>query len=470
MQEIFTSVGIDIGTTTTQLIFSRITMESKGRGSAIPETRIVDKEIIYKSPIYFTPFVSQYQIDVLTLKKIISTEYECSGIGRDEVLTGAVIITGESARKENAQEVVNALSVFAGDFVVSTAGPDLESILAGWGAGAGELSKLCTGSVINFDIGGGTTNAAVFFNGEVIDSFALDIGGRLIKLDENGYISYISNRLKPVLHSLESNLFVGMRAEFVDLKRVADRLSGMFIELILQKELTKDTNKLFIGHGHKKLKVDHIMFSGGVSEYIYGSENIDTLEKSTKFKDIGPLLGYCIRQTFSALKISLLPPSERIRATVVGAGNYSLGVSGSTVTFNNENLPIKNIPVIKLFGDHEEEEIGSIYKRILSKNTMFQDEPTAIAFRGRRCPGYQDIRSMACQIIEATKDSKNPIIVITESDFAKALGQTILIMLHNSKPVICLDGIKVSDGSYIDIGRQTAGVVLVVVKTLIFNS
>lgn len=470
MQETFLSVGIDIGTTTTQLIFSKITMENRSRSSSIPETRITGKELLYKSDIYFTPLVSQNQIDVLSLQKIISSEYERSGIKRSDVSTGAVIITGESARKENAEEVVSVLSGFAGDFVVSTAGPDLESVLAGWGSGAGELSKSRTGLIINFDIGGGTTNAAVFFNGEIVDSFALDIGGRLIKLDDSGCISYISERLEPVIQKMGLNIFVGKKAEFAELIRVAERLSEMFIELISQKELAEDANRLFIGHGYKGLRIDNIMFSGGVSEYIYSNEEIDTLEKSAKFKDIGPLLGYYIRQTFSACKMNLLQPREKIRATVVGAGNYSLSVSGNTVTFDNDLLPLKNIPVIKLFGNHEEEDIEIIFERISTKNILYQGETTAIAFRGKRSPGYHEIRRMACQIIDGTKNSNGLLIIIVENDFAKALGQMIRIMLDDGKPVICLDRVRVSDGNYIDIGRQVAGVVPIVVKTLIFNS
>ena len=95
---------------------------------------------------------------------------------------GAVIITGETARKSNSSKVLQALSGYAGDFVVATAGPDLESIIAGKGAGTETLSREHRGNIVNFDIGGGTSNLAMFRAGDVVDTACFDIGGRLIKI------------------------------------------------------------------------------------------------------------------------------------------------------------------------------------------------------------------------------------------------------------------------------------------------
>ena len=202
LAEDFYSVGIDIGTTTTQVIFSRLVLEKTGGSSAIQNVKIAKKEVIYKSDIHFTPLIQHDIIDAVKLKDIIADEYRKSAIQMKNIMTGAVIITGESARKENAREVSEQLAEFAGDFVVCTAGPDYEAVLAGWGSGAGELSKNLNGYLINFDIGGGTTNAAVFKNGEVMDAFALDIGGRLVRINPEGVITYVSGKIKPLIESL----------------------------------------------------------------------------------------------------------------------------------------------------------------------------------------------------------------------------------------------------------------------------
>lgn len=165
MHEVILSVGIDIGTSTTQLIFSRLTIENQASSYTVPRINIVDKEVIYRSRIYFTPLRSPTEIDAEAVKKIVRSEYRAAGITPEELKTGAVIITGETARKENANEVLSALSDLAGDFVVATAGPDLESVLSGRGAGADVLSKEKHTTVANLDIGGGTTNIALYEKG-----------------------------------------------------------------------------------------------------------------------------------------------------------------------------------------------------------------------------------------------------------------------------------------------------------------
>ncbi|MCI1967512.1 ethanolamine ammonia-lyase reactivating factor EutA, partial [Clostridium luticellarii] len=180
------SVGIDIGTSTTQIIFSKITVQNTAGAFLVPNMKITDIAVTYRSGIYFTPLLSKEEINLEKLKKIILNEYKAAGIRKEQISTGAIIITGETARKENAEKVLEILSDFAGDFVVAAAGPDLESILAGYGSGAGDMSKDRSAGIVNFDIGGGTTNCAVFSGGEVVDSFALDIGGRLIKFDGEG--------------------------------------------------------------------------------------------------------------------------------------------------------------------------------------------------------------------------------------------------------------------------------------------
>ena len=197
MHEVILSVGIDIGTSTTQLIFSRLTIENRASSYTVPRIDIVNKEVIYRSKIYFTPLRSATEIDAEAVKRIVREEYQAAGMTPEMLRTGAVIITGETARKENANEVLEALSDLAGDFVVATAGPDLESVLSARGAGTDALSKEKRTAIANVDIGGGTSNIAVYEKGVLRGTCCLDIGGRLIKV-ENGRISYIF----PKIHGL----------------------------------------------------------------------------------------------------------------------------------------------------------------------------------------------------------------------------------------------------------------------------
>ena len=204
MKEEIVSVGIDIGTSTTQLVFTRITLENIASGARVPQIKIISKDVFYRSEIYFTPLLSQSEIDAEKVKQIIQDEYRKAGVFIKDVSTGAVIITGETARKSNAKEVLNALSGMAGDFVVATAGPDLESVIAGKGAGAMDYSEKNNTAVYNLDIGGGTTNIALFKNGEVIDTTCMDIGGRLIKFKDSSLeITYIFKKFEKLIDDMK---------------------------------------------------------------------------------------------------------------------------------------------------------------------------------------------------------------------------------------------------------------------------
>ena len=221
MHEVILSVGIDIGTSTTQLIFSRLTIENRASSYTVPRIQIVEKEVIYRSLIYFTPLKSSTEIDAEAVKKIVRDEYKAAGMTPEDVKTGAVIITGETARKQNANDVLEALSDLAGDFVVATAGPDLESVLSARGAGTDKLSHEHRTTVANLDVGGGTTNIAVYEKGTLRGVCCLDIGGRLIKVD-GGRITYLFPKIQALAKAHGISLSVGDPAEEQKLRKVCD--------------------------------------------------------------------------------------------------------------------------------------------------------------------------------------------------------------------------------------------------------
>ena len=195
--ETLLSVGIDLGTTTTQLVFSRLTVRNEGSAFSVPNYTVAAREVLRRSAVHFTPLRSERELDAEAIARIVDAEYAAAGIDRRAVQTGAVIITGETARRENARAVLEALSGYAGDFVVATAGPALESALAGRGAGAADYSQAHACTVVNLDIGGGTTNIARFTNGALTDTACLNVGGRLVKLEPDGRVTYVSPVLRP---------------------------------------------------------------------------------------------------------------------------------------------------------------------------------------------------------------------------------------------------------------------------------
>ncbi|MCG8564875.1 MAG: ethanolamine ammonia-lyase reactivating factor EutA [Desulfobacterales bacterium] len=474
MKESVLSVGIDIGTSTTQLVFSRISIENTASMISVPRISIVDKEVIYRSGIHFTPLRSPVEIDGNRVREIIEGEYRKAGVAPEDAQTGAVIITGETARKENAAEVLSTLSHLAGEFVVATAGPALEGIIAGKGANAAQESKERGAVIANLDIGGGTTNIAVFRNGDVIDTACLDIGGRLITFDDkNGTISWVSDKMKQLGDRMGIALAPGKSLSVKEIQTLTSRMAGILDEVIGLAPASSELELMVTDHDLRRdYPVDYVTFSGGVADCIKTPGDVDAFS----YGDIGIFLGRSIAASGLGLSNKTLHSTETIRATVVGAGSHTTDISGSTITVAADALPLKNVPVLKLSREEEATPFADWGELIRSKVEWFkldtENQQLALAFEGPDNISFSDLQLLADKIIEGTERlAQKPLIVVVEKDFSKALGQTLRVKLKSQRDVICIDTVKVENGDYIDIGRELpqSRVVPVIVKTLLFN-
>lgn len=442
MSKILRSVGLDIGTTSTQMVLSELVVENKASEFTVPELEIGERRILYRSPVYFTPLLDESRMDGDGLRQIVEQEYRAAGIDRNSVDTGAIIITGETSRKENARVVLKALSDFAGDFVVATAGPDLESVLAAKGAGATVLSEKTGRTVLHMDIGGGTSNLALIRDGEVVQTGCLNVGGRLIKLDKCGQIRYIS----PVLSGL-CTVHLGDILAKAQAEAIAETLVQALEMAAGLREKTTLLDKLWTKECASAWEIPQenvvVSLSGGVADCI------DSIRAWPEFGDIGSVLGQAIRGSLLCRGEYHLG-QETIRATVIGAGCHSAQLSGSTVFYQNISFPLKNLPVAE-FGKSAPE-----------------PGEWVLAMPGVSSPGYRDIIALAENI--AAKHPPEPVVICLEKDMAKALGQALSLRLPKQTPILCLDRVKVGQGAYLDIGAPVGEALPVVVKTLVLGN
>jgi ethanolamine utilization protein EutA len=267
MSEYLLSVGIDLGTTTTQLVFSRLEVENTASAASVPRIQIVGKEIMYRSDIHFTPLLDQRTIDAAKVLALVEGEYRKAGIVPGDIAAGAVIITGETARKENSAAVLSTLSGLAGDFVVAAAGSDLEAIMAGRGAGTAMMSTRNYGKpLVNLDIGGGTTNIAVFRDGEPVDTTCLDIGGRQVILDPRSLrLSYVAEKIAVLAKNMGLNLVEGHPASLSDLTRLCNRLAEILgMSLGLADSPDDEVRLFYTAHPLRRTWIyGGLTFSGG---------------------------------------------------------------------------------------------------------------------------------------------------------------------------------------------------------------
>ena len=441
MSEGLVSLGLDVGTSTTSLVISRLEVENKAGSFSVPELAITRREVIWESPVYLTPLLGQDRVDSGKIRELVAENYEKAGITREQVDTGAIIITGESSRKENAAQVLRELSGFAGEFVVATAGPDLESVLAAKGAGAVEYSAKTGKRVLHFDIGGGTSNFCLIEDGNIVRTGCLNVGGRLVKYDKDHKITYIS----PVLRGLTS-LKVG---DFIE-KEQADNVARLLAQVLEMGAGLREKTELYEAMTTKEVRATQapvgqsgvISFSGGVADCVGTDFPWD------RFGDLGPSLGRAIRES-RLCRGEFMLGQETIRATVIGAGCHSTQLSGSTVFHRNVEFPLKNLTVVTKISDLEK-----------------LDSPGVLALEGIPSPSYAQVQVLADEIAEKVKP---PVYVAVEADMAKALGHALILRLGMEAQVLCIDRVKLTQGDYLDVGTPMGPAIPVVIKTLILQ-
>ncbi len=487
------SVGIDVGTTTTQMVFSRLYLNSASGAGTMARPEIAGKEVLYRSRIHFTPLMDRQFIDAEAFSKLVAAEYTDAGCTPAQVDTGAVIITGETARKQNAEAVLDSIAGYAGSLVGATAGPLLEGILAGKGSGAASYSRKWASTVANVDIGGGTSNIAIFQNGLVIDACCLRIGGRLVEIAPQAQqITWIGDPLRQLLNRNNIRLRDGDRADLPALQSVTASMADILLEAL---NGTNDSGMLSAllttAPLKQKYPLDAVMFSGGVSRFIYDHagqcDRIDLGEPDPAaepfcYGDIGPLLGAAVKEAIAVTGWRLVCPAETIRATVLGAGIHSLSLSGSTVYLGRGSLtalPLRNVPVIKpRIGnkmDYSDDLPGSIMELLTRHGD--DGQALAVAIHGPSSPTFRDVGALADALISGLRNylaAGRTLIIAVEQDFGLVLGQTVVAKMAamdtKAADLICLDQVALDDGDYLDIGTplSQAGTVPLVIKTLAF--
>ena len=457
MGETLYSLGLDVGTTTTQLILSELTVENCAGSFSVPRMEITDRKIMYTGPVHMTPLLGEDRVDGAAIRDLVEADFRRAGIRREQIDTGAVIITGETSRKENAAAVLENLASFSGEFVVATAGPDLESRLAAQGSGAVGWSARRCEKVLHMDIGGGTTNLALICQGKIIKTGCLNVGGRLIRLDKAGTLTYVS----PVLNGL-TGLRVGQQPETAQLQQLAQLLTQA-LEMaaglrpktpLLDALQTKEASSPWMPEPAEKLS-----FSGGVAECIRNNR------EPLAFGDLGVLLGMCIARSDLCREPYLLE-AHPIRATVIGAGCHSTQLSGSTVFLQNTQLPLKNMPTAVLSA-REQALPADMLCSLITGRLEALEQWGVLVLPGWNGPEYTKVTELADVIARAV--GNRPCYVALVEDMAKVLGHALSLRLPDGTPCLCIDRVHIPPDSYLDVGSPVGSAICVVVKTLIFE-
>ncbi len=465
------SVGVDVGSSTSHLAFSRLLLERDHR-SPTRRFEIRNRDIIYEGTIIDTPLVDRDTIDIEKLLAFFREEYRRAGIDPRDIQSGAVIVTGEMAKKQNAKEIVEALSTDSGKFVAATAGANFESLITALGSGATARSRALKKTILSCDIGGGTSNMAISRNGEVISTSCVAVGGRLLAAHDNGKIWRIDAPARKVMDHLGLHYRVGDQIASEDMESIATAFAEVLIEVLTGPATSALAKELILTDDlHFPDKIDEYSFSGGVAELIYGGNGYHD--------DMGKLLAGKINSLTPRLPSPVIEPDSKIRATVIGAGAYSLSISGSSGFMDDAiSFPIKNIPVLRvdakaerLSRDHVISAINASFRRF---DLREGEDVVALYFKDPVRAYYPELELFAKSIEAALPRSianRLPIILIFEKDIACSVGNVIRRETGLKTNLLSLDELVLTEGDWIDIGEPlVAGQVFpVTVKSLVFN-
>jgi ethanolamine utilization protein EutA len=463
-----TSVGIDIGSAGTQIIFSRLHMRRMGEDLS-SRYFVVKRETLYQSPVALTPYASETRIDEDAIGRIIDEGYAGARLHPDSIDTGSVILTGEALRRENAQAIGELLAEIGGEFVCAAAGHHMEAMLAAYGSGAAKVSHDRGWRVLNIDIGGGTTKLALIDHGRVLETAAIHVGGRLLVADAEGRITRLDPQGRALARQAGFDWQVGDRVEPPALDSLCEWMAESLCTAIL------GDRRFYLTEPLKELRgIQGVMFSGGVGEYVYGREQRD-------FGDLGRRLGLALKSRLDRLPGRLLPAGECIRATAFGASEYSVQLSGNTVYVSEPGalLPRKNLqvlqPPVRLEGAIDAAQVAAAIAAHFKAFDLVEGEhEVALAFKWRGEPSFDRLSSLARAITlslpHTIRDGK-PIYLILEGDVAQTLGAILKEDWGLRSEVLVIDGVALRDFDYIDLGRirVPSNTVPVTIKSLVFS-
>jgi ethanolamine utilization protein EutA (predicted chaperonin) len=461
-----TSVGIDIGSSTSHLMFSRLLI---GYPSVLQRKPIVlERNVIARSQILLTPFSGDWNIEAGPLRDLVDATFEEAGLTREDIDTGAVIITGEAARRDNAQKIAELFSDESGRFVCATAGPTLETIMAAHGSGAVQQSREQGLALLNIDVGGGTTKISLIDNGKIRATTAVNIGARLLAHDAGEMIVRLETAGRRFLRDLGQPLEIGDKVGDDLRQRLAERMARALFEALTAGIEPWDDFYVTAQLGALPA-IDGILFSGGVSEYIYDRE-------AAAFGDLGPYLGRAIRAQADERGFNILDAGEGIRATVIGASQYTVQLSGETIFIPASlALPVRNLRVFVAEVDWQapvaEKTAAAVIKILAARDPEVCGTPFVLAFSTPPFAGYGAVQEMArgIDLALATLHAKDHPMVLV---FVQNIGQVVGGILSAKWNMPCIDEVSLSELDFIDVGEVVPdeGFVPVVIKSLAFGA
>ncbi len=484
------TVGIDVGSATFHLTVSRVVLERRAQELSTSYD-VVAREVLVSSPVSFTPYLDSGEIDAAAVGEAVQRSYAQGGVDPEEIDTGVVLLTGAALLRRNARALAERLAGATGRFVCAAAGHHFEAVLAAHGSGAVARSKETPDPIVALDIGGATTKLALVSRGEVRATAALGVGSRLLAWDPERRLVRVEEAIVALARSVGVAAELGHVIDPAQVDAVCDRMAlAVVAQIDPRVEAAGAPTMLLTDPFAPPDSSFEIVASGGVAEYLVRAVDGGVDGAATgagpgadDLGDLGPHLARALRSRLEAAGLGdrLRAGDQRIRATVIGASQFSAQVSGSTIAVDAAALPLHQVPVVRpaldLAAAHVDPgAVAAAMAAALHRRFPAQDVPRtlAVSLRWRGDPAHPRLRAVAAGLVAGRAAAGvEQLVVAIDTDVASSLGRIMTTELGvDPAAALCLDNLDLAEFDHVDIGLPVgpAGVVPVVVKSFLFGT
>jgi ethanolamine utilization protein EutA len=460
------TIGVDIGSSTSMFTVSDVRLALVG-SRFVP----VRRDVVLASEIALTPYAASGLIDADALVRFFHDELERGQVDVTGIDSGAVILTGNALERANSRVVGDIFADLAGEFVVTSAGDDLECLLSAFGSGAVEASRTRAEPIVHVDIGGGTTKFAVCERGTVSRTSAIRVGARIVAVDRSGRLVHATPTGLQLLRRMNVQTAVGAVLD----DDVRGRLAAYVVDRVfdvLANNSSPELGPLLLRAPLSPPSAFAVSFGGGVSEYIYQRED-------RTFGDLGPDVGRLVRDQLRRTPHELVELPKGIRSTVTGASQYTVQVTSQTVDVSSEAaLPLRNAPVVvldvgALGASFEADAVTAQLRPFVPGHELETARTVGVALLWTGSASFGRLESIArglAAVMGPIWTTKGLALVVTDADIGGLIGRALRRHLAPDVALICVDGIECRQFDYVDVGTRDpiTRVLPVVVKSLLF--
>lgn len=454
-----TLLGLDFGSTTCSAVIAAAHVV---RNTVTGRMELSDIRETFRAELVFTPLIGE-RLDEAAIAAQLDRWLIEGNVRPEDIVGGGALLTGLTARRANADAIVRIIRARIGDALVASADdPCLESWLAFMGSCVSLSRRHPECHFLHLDIGGGTTNLALGYCGEVLATGCLLVGARHIRVEPGTYhIVGLSALAIELLAGLGIRKTVAEELDPHEVQAVLDyqvalleaAVSGdtsVFASPLARQHLQVAIPALPVGFHDRPLV---LTLSGGVGELVYAQVHGASQLSTTAFGDLGIDLARAIaRHPRWQKNFRDYRPEAGGRATVYGLLRHSTQLSGSTLHLTATHLlPLRDLPIVGTIGPETTDAALHTLLDLVCRSRCGGAIRVELLPNDASC-----VRSVGARIGQAVRDRKFPadlpLVILLRQNAGKTLGQYMTQWGRHALSLLVVDEIDWREANFVHLG------------------